>query len=117
MLRNQKLLSCCEAIWLAGTQLSPTEYTQHLWNGWTAQIPLVIDATQASMHSGLWKDGVNVHIVKGQSWDQDIEKLLSKKTLKTPEKLTTQTTRDLMDHSTNDLNRLYNKALSEKAVS
>ena len=116
-LASQKLLESCEGLWLAGLTLSPTEYTQNLWNSWSARVPLVIDSAQASMHSGLWKDTINAHILKTQSWSGDLDKLLAKKSLKTPELLTPQTTRDLMDHSTNDLNRLYNKALSEKAVS
>ena len=113
---SQKLLESCQALWLAGLTMSPTEYTQNLWNSWKAQVPLVIDMTQAAMHSGLWKDQVNVHILRNDVFSTELDRILAKKTLKTPEMLTIQTTRDLTDHSTNDLNRLYNKALSEKAL-
>ena len=115
---SEYLLSACKALWLAGLPLSPTAYSQNLWMSWQTQTPLIIDTIQASMHSGLWKDELNCHIIHDDPSElvQETERLM-KKSLETPEKLNIQTTRDLMDHSTNDLNRLYNKALSEKAHS
>lgn len=114
--QGQKLIESCEGLWLAGLPLSPIEYTENLWMSWGARVPVVIDLTQASMHAGLWQDSVNSHIIKTQSWKQDLDKLLSKRSLELPNLLSPQTSRSLLDNSTNDLSRLYNKALSEKAV-
>jgi hypothetical protein len=114
---NQQLLSACEALWLAELTLSPTSYTEYIWLAWQSGITPVIDTSQAIMHSGIWKDGINCHILKKNRSKSEVDRILSLPNLRTPEHLSPQCARDLIDHSTNDLNRLYNKALSEKAVS
>ena len=114
---SQELLQSCEALWLAGLPLSPTAYTELIWMAWQSGTTPIIDTAQAIMHSRLWKDGVNCHILKKDHLKSELSRILALPSLQTLEHLSPQNARDLIDHSTNDLNRLYNKALSEKAVS
>lgn len=120
----QDILKKCEALWLAGLPLNSIEYSEYLWMGINSESALVIDQRQAQIHSGVWKNSVNVHILPSEngilsntespSWRKSIEALLSRKSLNTAEKISPSISRELIDHSTNDLNRLYAKAMSTK---
>lgn len=114
---NQMILKSCRSLWLAGLPLTPSDYTHFLWLAWQASATPIIDSSQATMHADLWKNGVNCHILNKDLMSTEVERILALESLATPEHLSTQSSRDIADHSINDLSRLYNKALSEKAVS
>ncbi|MBX3039738.1 MAG: hypothetical protein KF789_03385 [Bdellovibrionaceae bacterium] len=113
---QQRLLADTEALILAGLSLSPLETTEYFLRAIRAGANLVIDDRQSMIHSDLWRHGESCWILKFDNVPSALEKLLSEGPLRKlqtlPESLSLH--RDLVDGPLNELNRLYNKALSHK---
>ena len=110
---NTHLIRKSTALWLADLDLSPMELTNYFLKAIDSTSTLILDSKQELLHAPLWKGGQNCWIKAGPSRDFFSEKSL---------KLTYQLDRhslerkDLVDAPLNELNRLYNKALSQKAI-
>lgn len=112
----RRLLSKAEALVLAGKNLSPRETTEYFLHALQAGTTLVLDQKQAALHSELWRDGGNCWILSPDDLANRLLWLMSKDDLRLPQSLPedVQLQRDLIDAPLNELNRLYNKALSQK---
>ncbi|HRO66934.1 MAG TPA: hypothetical protein PL182_05170 [Pseudobdellovibrionaceae bacterium] len=113
---QQRLLAEAEALVLAGLSLSPLETTEYFLRAIQAGANLVMDDRQSLIHSDLWRHGETCWILKFDNVPSSLEKLLSEGPLRKfqalPESMNLH--RDLVDGPLNELNRLYNKALSRK---
>lgn len=112
----RRLLSKAEALVLAGKSLSPLETTEYFLHALQAGTTLVLDQKQSAIHSELWRDGENCWILSTDDLVSRLQSLMAKADLKLPQPLPAdiQLQRDLIDAPLNELNRLYNKALSQK---
>lgn len=110
----RSLLEKSSAFVLAGQPLTPVEMTEYYMRAIQTQAVLVLDSKQTSIHSDLWKDNVNCWVLNHQQIQRDLIKLVNRPNLDLPEVLSEQITveRHLIDSSLNELNRLYNRALS-----
>lgn len=111
---SRTLLEQSTALVLAGQSLSPVEMTDYYMRAIHSHAVLILDSRQTSVHSDLWKNAVNCWVLNHHHLQKDLVKLLAKSHLKLPENLSEQLAEDrhLIDSSLNELNRLYNKALS-----
>lgn len=111
---SRTLLQKSTALVLAGLSLTPIEMTEYVLRAIQNHTVLIIDSKQASVHSDLWKNGVNCWVLQFEHLQKELIKLLAKHSLKLPETLSDQFSqeRHLMDSSLNELNRLYNRALN-----
>lgn len=107
------LIKNAEAIWLAGLDLSPIELTAYFLKAIDATSTLILDSNQELLHAPLWKNGQNCWIQ-----DQLAAQFFNRKELKLSYQLDRHSVerKDLVDAPLNELNRLYNKALSQKAI-
>ncbi|MNJ92587.1 hypothetical protein D3C87_102600 [compost metagenome] len=116
---NHTLLQNCEAFVLAGQRFTPAEMTEYYLRAIQAKTVLVLDSAQTGLHSSLWKNTVNCWILDSHHLQAQLVKLLSKSSLKLSEVLSEKLSEDrhLIDNSMNELNRLYNRALTQKKLS
>lgn len=79
-----------------------------------AQVRLILDSRQTSVHSDLWKNGVNCWVLNVHHLQKDLAKLLTRSHFRSPETLSEDAAQNshLVDSSLNELNRLYNRALA-----
>lgn len=112
----RRLLSRAEALVLAGQTLSPLETTEYFLHALQAGATMVLDRRQGMIHSDLWKNGENCWILSNDDLLKGLQTLISQDTLKRPQMLPddSRLQRELLDAPMNELNRLYNKALSSK---
>lgn len=115
---HRRLLAGSEALVLAGLSLTPLETTEYFLRTIQSKTTLVLDERQAAIHSDLWKNGDNCWILPVSDLNSRLQDLLSKGTLRRPQALaeTISINRELVDAPLNELNRLYNKALSQKHI-
>ncbi len=115
------LLKGSEALWLADLELTSMELTQFFKKALENSTTLIVDPVQARLHAPVWTNGKNCWIlgeitdeVRGES---TLDELLQKKSLKLEYDFDSLqlSNKDLVDAPLNELNRLYNKALSQKA--
>lgn len=115
------LLKGAEAFWLANLELTPVELTQFFKSALENATTLILDPIQARLHAPLWNNGKNCWIlgeitdeVRGES---ALDELIQKQSLKLDYNMESLqlSNKDLVDAPLNELNRLYNKALSLKA--
>ena len=113
---QRRLLANAEGLVMAGLGLSPLEVTELFLKALQAGTNLIMDDRQSLIHSNLWRHGESCWILRADNLPHDLEKLLAagplKKLSPLPESLGLH--RDLVDGPLNELNRLYNKALSHK---
>ncbi len=115
----QELLRSAEALFLARLKLSVTEINRWLLLGSTMPVSLIMDTSQASIHSQIWRNRENSWILSLQDTKKDLYELMDVETLKLqPEHLDElRTSVSLqLDSPVNELNRLYQKAINEKAL-
>jgi hypothetical protein len=107
------LVKEAEAFWLADLDLSPLELTEFYLQAIEVNSTLILDPKQARLHAPLWRNGQNCWILGEVTRDE----LFSKKSLKLSYEFEDLkiSRKDLVDAPLNELNRLYNKALSLKA--
>ncbi|QDK36739.1 hypothetical protein [Bdellovibrio sp. NC01] len=108
------LLERATAFVLAGQRFTPVEMTEYYLRAIQSQAIMVLDSKQTSVHADLWKNTVNCWVLNHEHIQRDLVKLLSRPHLRLPEVLSEQRAQNshLIDSSLNELNRLYNKALS-----
>lgn len=111
---SKLLLERASAFVLAGQRFTPVEMTEYYMRAIQSQAVLILDSKQTSIHSDLWKNAVNCWVLNHENVQRDLVKLLSRPHLRLPEMLSEQSAQNshLIDSSLNELNRLYNKALS-----
>lgn len=116
---SHALLENCEAFVLAGQRFTPAEMTEYYLSAIQSRSSLVLDSSQAGLHSALWKNAVNCWVIDGEQLQTQLVKFLGKADFKLPENVSEQIAQDrhLIDNSMNELNRLYNRALTQKKVS
>jgi hypothetical protein len=114
----RRLLSHAESFVMAGLSLSPMETTEYFLRGIQAGATLVLDNRQSSLHSDLWRHGENCWILPHDEVISSLQGLLGRGSLRRPQTLPENMSlqRDLIDAPLNELNRLYNKALSHKHI-
>jgi hypothetical protein len=115
------LLKGAEALWLANLELTPMELTSFFMKSLETSTTLILDPRQARLHAPLWVNGVNCWILgevtdeaRGESALPELVQKISLKLDYNFESLQI-TSKDLVDAPLNELNRLYIKALSQKA--
>lgn len=115
----RRLLAKTEALVLAGQTLTPLETTEYFLHALQAGATMVLDGRQGMIHSDLWRNGENCWILSNDDLLKGLQTLISKETLKRPQVLpeNSRLQRELVDAPMNELNRLYNKALSAKHIS
>lgn len=108
------LLQKSQALFLAGQSFSPIEMTEYYMQAIQSKSALILDSTQTSIHADLWKNKVNCWVLNSQQLQQDLMDLMSKPDLHLPQCLSEKLAqeRHLIDSSLNELNRLYNRALT-----
>ncbi|MEN0060061.1 MAG: hypothetical protein AAGB31_14570 [Bdellovibrio sp.] len=111
---SHHLLENSTALFLAGQNFSPVEMTEYYLKAIQSHVNLILDSKQSSVHADLWKNGVNCWILNSHQLQKELIKLLARPHLRLPESLSEQLAQDrhLIDSSLNELNRLYNRALS-----
>lgn len=112
------LLSKSEALILAGQHLSPLELTEYFVRALSSGCTVVLDEKQAQLHSSLWRDEETCWILRHDDLNTHLQDLLCRENLRLTAKVEQSDSlgRDLVDAPLNELNRLYNKALSHKHV-
>lgn len=112
----RRLLAQAEALVLAGHSLSPLETTEYFLHALQAGATMVMDGKQSMIHSDLWRDKENCWIVSSDDLLNRLQSVISEDSLKKPQMLPedSRLQRELVDAPLNELNRLYNKALSVK---
>lgn len=112
----RRLLAKSEALVLAGHSLSPLETTEYFLHALQSGATMVLDGRQAMIHSDLWRHGENCWIVPNDDLLNRLQAVVSGDSLKRPQMLPedSRLQRELVDAPLNELNRLYNKALSLK---
>ena len=116
---SQALLENCEGFVLAGQRFTPAEMTEYYLSAIQARAGLILDSSQAGLHSALWKNATNCWILDHEQLQSQLVKFLGKSHFKLPETISEQIAQDrhLIDNSMNELNRLYSRALTQKKVS
>lgn len=111
---SKKLLKDAAALVLAGQNFTPIEITEYYIRAIQSEAVLILDSKQSSVHADLWKSGKNCWILSQDNLALDLKNLLNRHSLKLPELLSEINTQNehIVDSSLNELNRLYNKALS-----
>lgn len=113
---QRRVLARGEALVMAGLSLSPLETTELFLKALQSGTNLIMDDRQSMIHADLWRHEESCWILKSDNVTGSLEELLSQGPLKTlkmlPESMSLH--RDLVDGPLNELNRLYNKALSLK---
>lgn len=112
----RRLLAKAEALVLAGQALTPLEATEYFLHALQAGTTMILDTRQGMIHSDLWRNGENCWILSNDDLLKGLRTLISKDILKRPQLLAqdSRLQRELVDAPMNELNRLYNKALSTK---
>ncbi len=107
------LIKNAEAIWLSNLDLSPIELTDYFLKAIDTTSTLILDSSQELLHAPLWRNGQNCWIQ-----DQPAAQFFADKSLKLAYQLDRHSMerKSLVDAPLNELNRLYNKALSQKAI-
>lgn len=110
---NYHLIQKATAVWLSDLDLSPVELTEYFLKAIDTTSTLILDSHQELLHAPLWKNGQNCWIKESSAHD-----FFSEKALKLIYELDRYSLerKDLVDAPLNELNRLYNKALSQKAI-
>ncbi len=110
---SRHLIKNAEAIWLSGLSLSPIELTEYFLKVIDSTSTLILDSSQELLHAPLWRNGQNCWIQ-----DRPAEQFFSDSQLKLAYELDRNSVerKHLVDAPLNELNRLYNKALSQKAI-
>ena len=107
------LIKNAEALWLSDLDLSPYELTEYFLKAIENSSTLILDSRQELLHAPLWKSGQNC-------WTKDhtAETFFADKTLKLHYELDSHSVerKSFVDAPLNELNRLYTKALSQKAI-
>ena len=113
------LLQAAEGYVIAGQNFSPIETTECFLRSLQTKCTLIMDSKQSTIHAGIWKSGINAWILPHHQIGVELQKLLSQslKQLSLDQTPDLNISRDLIDAPLNDLNRLYNKALSQGARS
>ncbi len=108
------LLQKTQALMLAGQSFSPIEMTEYYMQAIHAKSALILDSAQTSVHADLWKNNVNCWVLNSEQIQKDLTELVAKHDLQLPECLSEKLAqeRHLIDSSLNELNRLYNRALT-----
>lgn len=108
------LLEHATAFVLAGQKFTPIEMTEYYMRAIQSEAVMILDSRQTSVHSDLWKNTVNCWVLDHEHTHRDLVKLLARPHLRLPEVLSEQRAQGshLIDSSLNELNRLYNRALS-----
>ncbi len=111
---SKNILKSSKAMILAGQKFTPLEITEYYLRAIQAGSVLILDSRQSGVHADLWKSAVNCWILNQENLLNDLNALLERQDLALPEVLSELHTQNeqLMDSSLNELNRLYNKALS-----
>lgn len=111
---SRALLEGAEAFVLAGQKFTPVEMTEYYMRAIQSQAVMILDSRQTSVHSDLWKNTVNCWVLNHENIQRDLVQLLARPHLHLPEVLSEQRAQSshLIDSTLNELNRLYNKALS-----
>lgn len=112
---SHALLENCEAFVLSGQRFTPAEMTEYYLSAIQARCSLVLDYSQAGLHSALWKNSVNCWVLDTHQLQTQLVKFLNKDHFKLPECISEQIAQDrhLIDNSMNELNRLYTRALKK----
>lgn len=113
----RRLFAEAEALVLAGLPLTPVELTDYFLKAIHHNCTLILDSAQAGVHGTLWKNGQNCWILNGARLTSELNQLMGKNKLRVSESLPDQMAREQhwLDHPLNELNRLYNRALEQKA--
>ena len=111
---SKNILKECSALVLAGQKFTPIEITEYYLRAIQAEAVIIGDSRQASVHADLWKHSINCWILDKEHLEKDLNDLLERSSFEVPEILSDLKTQNehLVDSSLNELNRLYNKALS-----
>ncbi len=113
---SRHLIKNSEALWLSDLDLSPIELTEYFLAAIDTHSTLILDHHQELLHAPLWRNSENCWIFESFELSQKLSLNLSQKSLGL--KLTYELDRhsverkDLVDAPLNELNRLYNRALS-----
>lgn len=103
-----------DGIFMAGLSYSPSELTELYRRCISSKMSLIIDSQQAFTHGELWKHKVNAWILDQRQILKDLSHILGQdEPLCPPPDSGLVLHQHLVDTSLNDLNRLYNKALSQ----
>lgn len=114
----RRILAQSEVFCLAGQQLTPLEITEYFLHAIQAGATMILDHRQSTIHADLWRNGETCWIVQADDLLNQLQALLRQSPLRRPQTLPDPSIlrRDLVDAPLNELNRLYNKALSLKHV-
>jgi hypothetical protein len=114
---GQQLLQNAEALVLAGLKLTPLELTDYFLRAIHNNCTLILDSTQAGVHGTLWKNGQNCWILQVAKINSELTQLMHKNKIRLAEAVSDQLAQERywLDHPLNELNRLYNRALEQKA--
>lgn len=112
----RRLLASAEAFLIAGLSLSPREITEYFLRGVQAGTTIILDDRESTLHADLWRHGENCWILPKDHLFSSLQALLAKGSLHLAQSLPVELNlqRDLIDAPLNELNRLYNRALSQK---
>lgn len=103
-----------DGLFLAGLSYSPAELTELYRLCIEKQLSLILDSQQAFTHGTLWNQKTNAWILDQRQILRDLsQKLAQGADLCPPPSQDHVMHQHLVDTSLNDLNRLYNKALSQ----
>ncbi len=107
------LIKNAEALWLSDLDLPPIELTEYFLKAIESTSTLILDSHQELLHAPLWRSGHNCWIK-----EELAASFFANKPLKLPYEQDRHSVerKDLVDAPLNELNRLYNKALSQKAI-
>lgn len=113
---HRHLYEHAEALWLAHLDLSPFELTQYFARALETGTTVILDERQARLHAPLWRHGHNCWVIGPHSWQELLEKPSLKLSYPAGAHAGAASQKEFIDAPLNELNRLYNKALSQKAI-
>lgn len=111
------LASKSNGILLAGQNFKPLEFSKWVRWSFVARVAPLIDDEQSKMYSALWEDQINCKIFRRYHLQKDYHlwarSLVQFKKIDLGQSLSQK--KEIMDAPVNQLQRLYNKALSRKS--